>query len=53
MNEFDKKTKLTFKNKPIYVQINSHETDKALGIRGGALRLAACVIVLCPSETRF
>ena len=50
MNEFDKKTKLTFKNKPLYVQINSNDRDNALGIRGGALRLAAYAIVLCPSE---
>ena len=50
VNEFDKKTKLTFKNKPLYVQINTHERDIALGIRGNALRLAAYVIVWCAFE---
>ena len=41
-----------FKNKDLSVQFNSHDRDTALGIRGEALRLAAYVIVSCPSKQR-
>ncbi|KAI6169017.1 hypothetical protein EDD17DRAFT_1465265 [Pisolithus thermaeus] len=39
VNEFDKRSKLTFRNKPLYVPANTQERDDKLGIRLGALRL--------------
>ncbi|KAI6010985.1 hypothetical protein BKA83DRAFT_4312814 [Pisolithus microcarpus] len=39
VNAFDKQSKLTFRDRPLYVPANSQEKDAKLGMRIGSLRL--------------